>query len=302
MIRILVADKLSPRAIEKLNEISEFEISEKSGLSPAALKEEIREVEAVVVRSSTRLTREILERADKLKLIIRAGIGLDNIDVAAARSRGIDVRNTPAATSISVAEYTLGLMLAVSRFLVPAAQALKEHRWEKKLYSGGGELFGKRAGIIGFGHIGRELARRLLAMGMEVVIHDSVEIQTDLPVRPVSLKELLRTCDFVCLHVPLSEDTRHLIAERELGWMKKNAVLVNMARGGVVKEEALLAALNQGRLRAALDVFEKEPPDDFTLIAHERVLALPHLGAATEEGQERAGMDVIAILKEFFNV
>ncbi len=303
MIKILLADKLSPKAIEQLKEIPEFEVIENTGLAPDVLKGEIGKFDAVVIRSATKLRKEILEHGSNLKLVVRAGIGLDNVDVEYAKSQGIEVRNTPFATSITVAEYTLALMLGICRFVGPAYKSMKEHKWEKKFFSKGMEVYGKTAGIIGFGRIGKEIAKRELAMGMNVLFCDMLEIQTDINAKQVSLEELLMKSDFISIHLPLNESTKNLISAKEFDLMKQNAVLINVARGGVVDEKALLGTLKEDKLKAvALDVYEKEPPDQFELIDHEKVFPAPHLGASTVEGQERAGLDVITILKEFFNV
>lgn len=303
MIKILLADKLSPKAIEQLKEIPEFEVIENTGLAPDVLKEEIGKFDAVVIRSATKLRKEILAHGSNLKVVVRAGIGLDNVDVEYAKSKGIEVRNTPFATSITVAEYTLALMLGICRFVGPAYKSMKEHKWEKKFFSKGMEVYGKTAGIIGFGRIGKEIAKRELAMGMNVVFCDMLEIQTDINAEQVSLEELLIKSDFISIHLPLNESTKNLISAREFDLMKQNAVLINVSRGGVVDEKALLGVLKENKLKAvALDVYEKEPPDQFELIDHEKVFPAPHLGASTVEGQERAGLDVITILKEFFNV
>ena len=223
MIRVLLADKLSSKAVELLKEIPEFEIDEKVGLAPDELREEISKYDAVVVRSATKLRREILENAQSLKVIVRAGIGLDNVDVAFAKSKNIEVRNTPFATSITVAEYTLALMLGICRFVGPAYKSMKDHKWEKKTFSKGMELYGKTAGIIGFGRIGRELAKRELALGMKVVFYDIVEIKTDLDVKKVSMEELLKTSDFISIHLPLTESTQNLVSFNEFDLMKENA-------------------------------------------------------------------------------
>jgi len=303
LIKILLADKLSPKSIEQLKEIPEFEVIENTGLAPDVLKGEIGKFDAVVIRSATKLRKEILEHGSNLKLVVRAGIGLDNVDVEYAKSQGIEVRNTPFATSITVSEYTLALMLGICRFIGPAYKSMKEHKWEKKFFSKGMEVYGKTAGIIGFGRIGKEIAKRELAMGMNVLFCDMLEIQTDINAKQVSLEELLMKSDFISIHLPLNESTKNLISAKEFDLMKQNAVLINVARGGVVDEKALLGALKEDKLKAvALDVYEKEPPDQFELIDHEKVFPAPHLGASTVEGQERAGLDVITILKEFFNV
>ncbi len=303
MIKVLIADRLSQRVIENLEEIPEFEIVAKTGMSSHELKKEIENCEAVVVRSATQLKQDILENANNLKIIVRAGIGLDNIDAGFARARSIEVRNTPAATSITVAEYTLAQMLGICRFIGPAYKSMKEHKWEKSLFSKGMELYGKTAGIIGFGRIGKEVAKRELALGMTVLFYDILDIQTGMDVKQVTLDALLKTADFISIHLPLTESTRDLISTDEFNKMKKDVVLINVARGGVVDEAALLNALKGDKIKAvALDVYEKEPAMNFKLIDHEKVFPAPHLGASTVEGQERAGFDVISILKDFFNV
>lgn len=298
MTRILIADHLDKEAVAELQKVPGFEVTEKAGLSEAELVQIIPEFEVVVVRSATKITRPVIESGKNLKLIIRAGIGLDNIDVAAAREKGIEVANTPAATSISVAEHTLGLMIGAVRHHGPANLSMKQHKWEKKAFMGT-ELYGKTLGIIGFGRIGKEVAKRALAFGMEIIAYDVIPISTDLPVKQVSLDELLQKADIITLHVP--KTPKPLLGEEEFSKMKDGVVIVNVARGGVVDEKALLKALNSGKVKAAaLDVFEKEPPEDFSLIDHPKVTATPHLGASAEEGQKRAGMEVVRILKEKF--
>ncbi|RPJ57936.1 MAG: phosphoglycerate dehydrogenase, partial [Dehalococcoidia bacterium] len=196
MIKVLVADKLSQRVVELLEEIPEFEIMVKPYLSPIELKEEIKDYGAVVVGNDTRLGEEVLANARELKIIVKAGIGLDNVDAAYAASRNIDVQSTPAAASITVAEYTLALMLDVCRFLGPAYRSMKEHRWDRNPFKLGTELQAKTAGIIGFGRSGKEVAKRELAFGMKVLFYDVIKIETDTEARQVSLDELLRQADF----------------------------------------------------------------------------------------------------------
>lgn len=303
MIRVLLADKLNLRVVEILKEIPEFDIVEKTGLKPDELKEEIRNHDAVVIGSAAKLTADILEHAQNLKIIVRAGIGLDNVDVAVAGSRNIEVRNTPFATSVTVAEYTLAHMLGICRFIGPAYKSMKEHKWAKGILSKGMELYGKTAGIIGFGRIGKEVAKRELAMGMKVVYYDNIDIETDSEIRQVSLDELLTISDFISIHLPLTESSKNLISDSEFDKMKKDVVLVNVGHAGVVDEKALLTAVQEGKIKAvAIDVYDKEPPVNFELIDNEKVFPAPHLGASTIEGQERAGLDVISILKDFFNV
>lgn len=299
MTRILIADNLDKEAIEQLKSTPGFEVEVQTGLKEEDLVKIIPDFDVVVVRSATKITRSVIEAGKNLKLIIRAGIGLDNIDVAAAKEKGIEVANTPAATSISVAEHTLGLMLGAVRHHGPANLSMKQHKWEKKAFTGT-ELYGKTLGIIGFGRIGREVAKRALAFGMNILAYDVVEIKTDLPVKQVPLEELLKQADVITLHVP--KTPKPILSEAEFALMKDGVVIVNVARGGVVDEKALLQALNSGKVKAAaLDVFEKEPPEDFTLIDHPKVTATPHLGASAEEGQKRAGLEVVRIIKEKFS-
>lgn len=298
MIKILLADSLDKETIEKLKGISGFEVVLKTGMDEAELVRTIPEFHAVVVRSATKITRKVVEAASNLKLIVRAGIGLDNVDVEAAREKGIQVANTPAATSISVAEHTFGLMLGAVRQHGRANLSMKEHKWEKKTLSGT-ELYGKTLGIIGIGRIGQEVAKRALAFGMKVIAYDIVKVETPIEIQQASLDELLTQADIVTLHLPLTKETRHMISGKEFEKMRAGVVLVNAARGGVVDEAALLEALNSGKVKAAgLDVFEKEPPVDFSLVDHPNVIVTPHIGAAAEEGQKRAGLEVVNILKE----
>lgn len=302
MIKVLLTDTLSQKAVELLKEIPEFEIVVKSGMTSGQLRQEIKNYEAVVVRGTTRLDGEVLEGAEHLRIIVNAGVGLDNIDVEAAKSRHIEVKDTPFATAVTVAEYTLAQMLAICRYIGPAYQSMKAHKWEKKLFSDGMELHGKTAGIIGMGRIGKEVAKRELVMGMKVLYYDIVEVQTDMNARQVTLEELLRSSDFISIHLPLTESTRNLISVEAFEKMKDGVVFVNVARGGVVDETALREALETGKIKAlAVDVYEQEPLEDFSLIDHERVFPAPHLGASTVEAQERAGLEAILILKEFFN-
>ncbi|NIM59700.1 MAG: 3-phosphoglycerate dehydrogenase [Candidatus Aminicenantes bacterium] len=298
MKKILIADPLSPEAFEELKSIPGFEVTLKTGMDEAELIKTIPDFHATVVRGATKVTRGAIEAASNMELIVRAGIGLDNIDVAAAKEKGIEVANTPAATSISVAEHTFGLMLAAVRNHGRANISMKEHKWEKKILSGT-ELYGKTLGIIGMGRIGQEVAKRAIAFGMKVITYDVIDIKTELDVKQVGLEELITQADIITLHVPLTEETKYIISEAEFEKMKDGVIIINVSRGGTVNEGALLRALESGKVRAAgLDVFEKEPPDDFSLIDNPNVIAAPHIGAAAKEGQKRAGMEVVKILKE----
>lgn len=305
MIKVLLIDKLSQKAVELLNEIPEFEIVARRGMTPERLKEEIKIYEAVVVSNTTVLNRNILESARNLRVIVRTGIGFDTIDVEFARSRNIEVRDTPFAAAITVAEYTLAQMLGICRFIGPAYRSMKAHKWEKKIFSQGTELSGKTAGIVGMGRIGREVARREIELGMNVLYYDCKEIETELKARQVSLDELLSQCDFISVHLPLTEKTRDMFSRDAFAKMKKDTVFVNVSSCGVVDMSALHLALDTDKLKAvAIDVVEeqKERLEKLGIIDHEKVFPAPHLGAATVEAQERAELEAISILKDFFNV
>ena len=297
MKKILICDALDAEAFAQLEEVPSFDVTLKTGMDENALIETIPGYNAAVVRSATKITAKVIEAADELEIVVRAGIGLDNVDVAAAEAKGIQVNNTPSATTITVAEHTFGLMLAAVRHHGPANLSMKAHKWEKKLFKGS-ELYGKTLGIIGSGRIGLAVAERALAFGMTVVAFDIVDIQTDLAVTQVPLDELLASADLISLHLPHNDSTHHMISDDQFAEMKDGVVIVNAARGGVVDEDALLKGLESGKVRAAaVDVYEAEPATNFALIDHPAVLATPHIGAAAGEGQKRAGQEVVNILK-----
>lgn len=299
MKKVLVADPMNPDAFEKLKSLPGLEITLKTGMNEQELIETIPDFQIAVVRGATKLTRNVIQAASSLELIIRAGIGLDNIDRAAAEEKGIRVNNTPAATTTSVAEHTLGLMLAAVRNHGKANLSMKAHQWEKKALSGT-ELFQKTLGIIGSGRIGLEVARLSLAFGMRVLVYDIIEVRTDLDVEQVGFDELLAQADIISLHLPLNDKTKHIISASEFAKMKDGVILVNASRGGTVDEKALLEALESGKVKAAgIDVFEKEPPTEFALVDHPNVIATPHIGAAAKEGQQRAGLEVVTIIERY---
>ena len=299
MTKVLIADSLDKEALEQLKAVPGFEVTVKTGLDEAALVGTIPGFNAVVVRGATKITRPVIEAGTDLRIIVRAGIGLDNVDAAAAKEKKIAVANTPAATSITVAEHTFGLMLGAVRNHGRAVVSMKQHKWEKKALEGT-ELYGKTLGIIGCGRIGIEVARRAIAFGMKVIAYDVIPIKTDLAVTQVPLDELLAKSDLITLHIP--KQPQAVIGAAEILKMKDGVIIVNVARGGVVDEKALLDGLNSGKVRAAaLDVYGKEPPEDFSLIDHPNVTPIPHLGAAAKEGQQRAGLEVVKILKEMLS-
>jgi len=288
-MKVLVADELSAEGLETLRKAPGVTVDVRTGLKPGDLKTIIGDYDALAVRSATKVTAEVLESPGKLKVIGRAGVGVDNIDVDAATRKGVTVMNTPGGNSVAVAELTMGLMLALHRQLVPAVSVTKSGKWEKKRFAKGHELFRKTVGLVGFGNIGQLVAQRCMAFGTTVIAYDPhpAEASRRLGVQIVPLDELFRRADIVSLHLPLMEDTRALISRTLLGSMKKGSYLVNCARGGIVDEAALAEALKEGTLAgAAMDVFGTEPPPaDHPLLALENFLCTPHLGASTEEGQ-----------------
>lgn len=299
MVRILVTDGIEASAREKL--FSEgFEVVEQF-YAPDDLGAALQEFDILVVRSATRVNRLVIDQAaakKRLKLIIRAGVGLDNIDVSYAREKGIQVANTPQASSVSVAELTIAHILAVARFLNISNVSMREGKWEKKKYQGI-ELRGKTLGLIGFGRIAREVAPRAEAFGMRVIYNDIHPLQ-DTNYEWADFDELLKQADFVSLHCPYNQECGPLITEKELAIMKPGAYLINCARGSLVSESALLEALNKGTLAGAgLDVFEKEPCTNQVLLNHPRVSITPHIGASTKEAQQQAGKEVANIIREF---
>lgn len=303
MIKILLADKLTPKVVDSLKEIPEFDIIEKTGMNYKELREEIKNYEAVVVRNVTKLNKKILENAKNLKLIVKESTGLDNLDVEFARSKNIEIRNIPYSVSIKIAEHTLALMFGICRSIGPSYKIIKEHKWDMKLFSEGIELFGKTAGIIGFEGVGKEVAKRELALGMRVLFHDFYNIKTHIDAKQVPFKELLKTSDFISVHLPLNDLTKNLISTKEFELMKNNVVLINLACAGVVDEHALSEALNENKIKAAsIHVSKKEVSEKFDLIDNEKIFPFPFLNNFNFENNERVGLDVISILKDFFNV
>lgn len=302
MVRILVTDGMEKSGINKL-QADGFEVVEKF-FDPDVLGEELKNYDVVVVRSTTKIRKPIIDKAaqvGRLKLIIRGGVGVDNIDVDYAEEKGIRVKNTPKASSASVAELTIAHMFAVSRFLHIANVTMREGKWEKKKYEGV-ELAGKTLGLIGFGRIAREVAKRAYALGMNVIYtNTSGKVEGCNNYQYASIKELLKSSDYVSLHVPFDKSKGTLIGREQIALMKDGAYLINCARGGVVCEKALIEALNSGKLAgAAVDVFEEEPTKNEELVRHPKVCVTPHIGASTVEAQTRIGEEIVAIIEEFF--
>ena len=304
-IKVLVADELSPQGIETLRRASGLTVDVRTGLKPADLKALLADYQALAIRSATRVTADILEGARSLRVIGRAGVGVDNIDVEAATRKHIVVMNTPGGNSMAVAELTMAMLLALPRQLVQAVSSTKSGKWEKKRFAAGHELFQRTVGILGLGNIGSLVAQRCLAFGTRVLVYDphpsEAARKLGLSVHFVSLEELVQRSDYLTIHVPLTESTRNLIGPEVFAQMKKGTYLVNCARGGIVDEAALAAALQDGTLAgAAMDVFATEPvPGDHPLLKLDNFLPTPHLGASTEEGQLACANQLAEQLVEF---
>ncbi|MGD0764829.1 MAG: phosphoglycerate dehydrogenase [Dehalococcoidia bacterium] len=300
--RVLVADPIAQDGIDALAPHAQVDV--KPGLPPDELVRIIGEYDALIVRSETKVTAAVIEAGKRLEVIGRAGAGVDNIDIEAATQRGIIVVNAPLGNSTSAAEHAIALMLALSRHIPQANASLKGGTWDRRRFMGV-EVRGKTLGIIGLGQIGSEVARRARALEMHVIAHDPFVAEDRaqvLTVDMVSLEELLKRSDYIAVHAALTPQTKGLIGEKELRLVKPTVRIVNVARGGIVDEEALYNAVEEGRVAgAAVDVFSKEPPGDNVLLHSDRIIVTPHLGASTAEAQERVALDVaeqiIAIFK-----
>ena len=302
MYRILVTDGMDKAALADLR-TKGFEMTEQF-YEPDALGAALRDFDAVVIRSATKIRQGQIDACagSRLRMIIRGGVGVDNIDVAYAESKGIQVKNTPRASSNSVAELALAHMLSCSRFISAAGHSMREDKWEKKAYGKGIEIAGKTLGVIGYGRIGQMLGKKAQALGMTVLAYDiyhaeGLECET---MHYAELDTLLANADFISLHTP-SIDGKPLICKETIDKMKDGVVFVNTSRGNNVDEDALLEGLNRGKIRAAgLDVYAQEPPQNKALYAHPMVSCTPHIGAATQEAQKRIGAEIVSILSASF--
>lgn len=300
MLRILVTDGMDKDAVAQLKEMG-HEVSEQF-YEAEVLGEALKEFDVVVIRSKTKIRQPIIDIAAEgnLKLIIRAGVGVDNIDVKYAEEKGITVRNTPNSSSASVAELAIAHMFAVSRFIGIANVTMRDGKWEKKAYKGV-ELAGKTLGLVGFGRISKETAKRAEALGMSICYTDIIgKAEGYDNYEFCTLDILLQKSDYVSLHIPFFKEHGPTITAEKLEMMRNSAFLINCARGGVVDEKALVQALNEGKLAgAAFDVFEEEPTKNMELVNHPKVSVTPHIGASTKEAQKRIGQEIISVIKEF---
>jgi len=304
MARVLVCDAMAEDPLDEIRACDYLDLTYDPEVSPEGLLTAVKGMQALVVRSRTKVTKEVIDAFDEMKLIVRAGVGVDNIDVPYAKEKGYEVRNTPAAPSVSVAELAIGMMFALARGLPAATRSMQDRKWEKKKFKGI-ELWQKTLGIVGIGRIGYELAKRAVALGMTVLFYDPYIKQEDITefrAKKVLLDELLAQSDFVSVHVPHNDQTHHMINADSLAKMKPTAYVLNCARGGVVDEPALADALREGKLAGVgLDVYEHEPAQDHAFADFENVVLTPHIGSQTAEAQSRVGFEVVEILKDYFS-
>ncbi|MEE2678712.1 MAG: phosphoglycerate dehydrogenase [Myxococcota bacterium] len=303
MPKVLVSDSLAPRGLEILEQSPGLEVDYRPGIDAGELLAAVADAHGLVIRSGTKVTRDVIDAAAELQVIGRAGIGVDNVDVAAATARGIVVMNTPGGNNITTAEHAVALIVALARHIPQATASMKSGQWEKKQFVGV-ELYNRTLGVVGLGNIGRIVADRARGLGMKVVGHDpflTEQAALKLDIERVNFGELLARADIVTLHVPRTKETQGMLGREAFAQIKPGALVVNAARGGILDEAALLEALDSGRVAgAALDVFEEEPPPaDHPLVAHERVICTPHLGASTEQAQVNVAIAVAEQVRDF---
>lgn len=294
-MKVLISDNLSELGVKVFRETPGIEVDVNTGLTPEELKGVIGQYQGLVIRSGTQVTADIIGAAENLKVIGRAGIGLDNVDIPAASKRGIVIMNTPGGNTITTAEHTIAMMMALSRNIPQATSSLKGGKWEKKKLQGR-ELYNKTLGLIGAGKIGRIVADRAKGMKMKIIVFDPYikpETLEKLDLEPVSLGELLKRSDYITIHTPRTDETLNMVNKKTIAKMKKGAMLINCARGGIVNEEDLYEALESGYLGgAAFDVFATEPPGNIKLMSLPNFICTPHLGASTKEAQDNVAVDV----------
>ncbi|MBE0425050.1 MAG: phosphoglycerate dehydrogenase [Nitrospirae bacterium] len=293
-MKVLISDKISPKCVEILKNAG-LEVDFKTDLKPEDFKKCIGEYHGLIIRSATKVTDEIINAAKNLKVIGRAGSGLDNVDKVSATKKGIVVMNTPGGNTITTAEHTIALIVSLARLIPQASMSMKTGKWDKKKFMGV-ELFNKTLGIIGIGNIGSQVAKRMQGFAMNIIAYDpflSEDKAKNMGVEKVDIEELLKRSDFITIHTPLTPETKNMINKDTIKLMKPGVRIINCARGGIINENDLYSALLDGKVAgAALDVFEKEPPDDNPLIAIDNVICTPHLGASTREAQENVAIAV----------
>ena len=297
-MKILICDTLNSKVLEELQSLGECIDISSSESKNQDLVSEIDDAEIAVIRSSTHLTKEIIEKANNLKIIARCGVGVDNIDVEFAKSRNIKVTNSPSANLISVVELTIALIINAARKINLSDTHLKDGKWNRKEFIGM-ELFGKQLGIIGFGKAGRLVSDRMKSFGMAISFYDPYVKDWDGPEKSLELDELLSTSDVISIHVIKTEETENLISKDKLNLLKKNAILINTSRGGVLDEDYLIERLSSKQLfGAGLDVYSEEPPKNIANFNHINLITTPHIGASTNEAQLKAGLDTVENIKK----
>ena len=301
-MKVLVSDNLGEIGIRMFEEEEGIEVDVNTGLPPEELKGIIGDYEGLVIRSATKVTEDLLQAATKLKVIGRAGIGLDNVDIPAATKRGVVVMNTPGGNVITTAEHTIAMMMSLTRNIPTGTASLKNGKWEKKKLQGR-EIFNKKLGVIGFGKIGSIVADRAQGLKMKVIVHDTEVPDEQIEkegFQSVSLEQLYREADYITVHVPKLDSTTGLLNKAAFDQMKDGVMVINVARGGIVDEKDLNDALQSGKVSgAALDVFETEPPGVCQLFEHDRVICTPHLGASTREAQINVAVAVAEQMIDF---
>lgn len=300
-MKVIIADQINEKGIEDLKEVADVVVD--AAITQEELINKIKDFDAIIVRSRTKVTRNVIEASKKLKIIARAGVGVDNVDMEAATEKGIMVVNAPESTSITVAEHAMGLILSLARKISIADKSVKEGKWEKGRFMGI-ELAGKTLGIIGMGRIGSQVATRCKAFDMNLLVNDpyiTEEAASQLGARIVNKETLLKKADIITVHVPLTPETKHSIAKKEFEKMKNGAFIINCARGGIIKEDDLYEALKEGIIGGAgMDVFENEPPKGSPLLELDNLVATPHIGASTREAQRDAAIIVSNEVKKVF--
>ena len=299
-MKILVCDNLEEKVIEKLSQLGEVTNISDSKTKTEELISNIVDTDIVVIRSSTKINKDILQKANKLKIIARCGVGIDNIDIEEATNKEIYVTNSPNANIISVAELTIGLIISAARNIHTSNNSLKDKNWDRNKFLGT-ELYKKQLGLIGFGKAAREVAKRLTAFGMDIVFYDPyVDVSED-EANKVELDELLKTSDVISIHVVKNEETKNMINDEKLNLIKKGGILVNTSRGGIVDEVALFQRSSDDVIFAGLDVFSKEPPHINKTFSTSNIVTTPHLGASTQEAQLRAGLETVQNISDILN-
>lgn len=303
-MRVLVSDNLSARGLEVLRQNPTFQVDVRTKVAPEELLRIIDQYDALIVRSATKVTAEVIRAGKQLKVIGRAGVGVDNVDVESATAQGVVVMNTPTGNTVTTAEHSISLLLALTKHIPQAVASLKGGRWEKGKFLNV-ELFNKTLGVIGLGRIGSEVARRAKGFAMRVIAYDpfiSTEVASRIGVELTDLDEVYRQADFITLHVPLGPDTYHMINRETIGSMKQGVRIINCARGGIVDEEALYEAIMSGHVAgAAFDVLEKEPDTSSPLLSLENFIGTPHLGAATAEAQENVAIAIAQQVADYLS-